>query len=90
MPEIPPQMLAQMLGQMGPVEQPQQAPMQPEQAILAQGPAPTHQVVDSQTGQVVGQYSTRRRAMNVADKKDLEYGAVKYIVRPIMGKPPSG
>lgn len=46
-------------------------------------PVPTHQVVDSQTGNVVGSYSSRKRAHTAADKKDLEYGAVRYIVKPI-------
>lgn len=50
---------------------------------LKQGPEATHQIVDSQTGTVIGSYSSLKRASHAADKKDLEYGAVRYVVRRI-------
>jgi hypothetical protein len=37
-------------------------------------------VIDRQTGKVVGTYSTRVRASRARDKKDLEYGAYRYSV----------
>lgn len=42
-----------------------------------------YQVIDIQTKQVIGEYSTRRRASNRADKLDLAYGAIRYIVKPL-------
>lgn len=44
---------------------------------------PTHEIVDTQTGDVVGQYSTSKRAHTKADKLDSEHGAVRYSVRPV-------
>lgn len=44
----------------------------------------THEVVDIQTGKVTGSYGSLRRAHRAADRKDIEYGAVRYIVRRIM------
>ncbi len=41
------------------------------------------QVIDSQTKYLVGTYATLRRALSKADKLDLAYGAVRYIVKPI-------
>lgn len=38
-------------------------------------------VIDQHTGLVVGTYKTRQRARNVADRKDLEYGAYRYSVQ---------
>lgn len=49
----------------------------------AESPMPAevrYQVVDSQSGRVMGEYSSRRRATNRADKLDLTYGAVRYVV----------
>ena len=43
----------------------------------------TYQVIDIQTKQVMGIYKTRNRASNRADKLDLAYGAIRYIVKPI-------
>jgi hypothetical protein len=40
------------------------------------------QVIDRQTGAVVGTYQTRRRAASRADALDLAYGAIRYEVRP--------
>lgn len=37
-------------------------------------------VKDARTGYVVGKYVTRDRAMRQADKLDLTYGAVRYVV----------
>ena len=39
------------------------------------------EIVDIKTKLIVGTYSNRRRAVNAANRKDLEYGAVRYIVR---------
>jgi RNA polymerase sigma factor (sigma-70 family) len=42
------------------------------------------EVFDIKTKEKVsGPYATRKRARAVADKKDLEYGAIRYGVRPI-------
>lgn len=40
-----------------------------------------YQVVDIQTGQVIGTYASSRSAYRVADRRDAAYGAVRYIVR---------
>ena len=40
-----------------------------------------YQIIDSQTGLVVGTYSTAKRARAARDRKDLEYGAIRYAVR---------
>ena len=45
--------------------------------------AAAYQVVDRQTQRVVGTYKSRNRAHNVADRKDNEYGAIRYSVRPV-------
>lgn len=43
-----------------------------------------YEVYDRRTGErVSGPYSNRIRASRVADKKDLEYGAIRYGYRPI-------
>lgn len=42
-----------------------------------------YQVIDSRTGLVMGTYSTRVRASRKADKLDLQYGAIRYSVRPV-------
>lgn len=55
---------------------------EPEQ--VAQASAPTHQVVDSRTGQVMGSYISLTRAHRAADRLDNAYGAVRYIVKPIL------
>jgi len=47
-----------------------------------------YEVYDTRTGtRVSGPYSTSKRARGISDKKDLEYGAVRYGVRPVSGKP---
>lgn len=38
-------------------------------------------IVDTKTQQTVAHCATRVRAMNKADKLDLEYGAVRYVIR---------
>ncbi len=43
----------------------------------------THEVIDNQTGQVVGQYGSLKSAHRVADRRDEVYGAVRYSVRPM-------
>ncbi|MCZ4315141.1 hypothetical protein O4H66_17175 [Comamonadaceae bacterium G21597-S1] len=47
--------------------------------------AGTHriQVIDRQSGEVVGQYQSKRRARNRRDALDLQYGAVRYMVREV-------
>lgn len=46
-------------------------------------PAKTHEVIDNQTGCVIGQYGSLKAAHRAADRRDLVYGAVRYSVRPI-------
>jgi hypothetical protein len=41
-------------------------------------------VIDTHTGRRVGIYGSRTRAYRYADRRDAEYGAVRYIVRPII------
>lgn len=43
----------------------------------------THVVKDNQSGKVVGKYRSSRRAHHAANKKDLEYGAIRYSVHRI-------
>lgn len=43
-----------------------------------------YQVIDSQTQQIRGTYQSRRRAARRADALDLEYGAIRYRVEPLM------
>lgn len=46
-----------------------------------------YEVYDIKTGhKVSGPYSTKKRARTARDKKDLEYGAVRYAVRPVVHK----
>ena len=42
-----------------------------------------YQVIDSQTQQVMGTFSSKTRAHHKADKLDLEYGAIRYFVRAV-------
>jgi len=42
-----------------------------------------YQVIDNQTGYVVGTYSSRKLASRKADKLDLQYGAIRYGVKAI-------
>lgn len=42
-----------------------------------------YQVVDIQTKEVVKECKTRNTATRVADRRDLAYGAVRHIVRPV-------
>lgn len=46
-------------------------------------PAPTHVVVDTKTGNVVSKHSSRVTASRSANRRDMEYGAVRYVVKPI-------
>lgn len=41
----------------------------------------SYQVIDSQTGAVVGSYQNKQAARNKRDRLDLVYGAVRYSVR---------
>ncbi len=43
-----------------------------------------YQVVNFKTRELVGQpFKSRGRARRRADKLDLEYGAISYIVKPV-------
>jgi len=44
-----------------------------------------YEVIDSQTGKIVwsGSYAQRNIGRRVADKRDAQYGAVRYIPRPV-------
>jgi hypothetical protein len=46
-------------------------------------PPPTHMVVDSKTGAVVSKHASLKTASRSANRRDQEYGAVRYIVKPI-------
>lgn len=41
------------------------------------------EIVNKQTGEVVGKYLNRSRARRRADKLDLEYGAINYHVNTV-------
>jgi len=43
----------------------------------------THEVVDTRTGQVMGQYQSGNTARKGADRLDNKFGAVRYTARPI-------
>lgn len=40
-----------------------------------------YNVIDTQTGFMIGTYKTRSRATNKADKLDMIHGAVRYSVQ---------
>lgn len=40
-----------------------------------------YQIIDSKTGKVLGTYQTLKTARRIADRKDLEYGAIRYIIK---------
>jgi hypothetical protein len=42
---------------------------------------PMYEVVDVRTGAVVSKHASLRRAKRAADRRDAEYGAVRFIVR---------
>ncbi len=42
-----------------------------------------YNVVDRQTQKIVGTYATLKAARRSADRKDLQYGAIRYLVRPV-------
>ena len=46
----------------------------------------THRVVDMVTKVIMKEFSNIRRARRYADKLDLEYGAIRYIVESITKK----
>jgi hypothetical protein len=46
-------------------------------------PTFTHEVVDTRTGQVMGQYQSGKTARAGADRLDNKFGAVRYQARPI-------
>ena len=41
------------------------------------------EVVDRQTGAVIGRFGCARRARAMQDRKDNEYGAYRYFVRRV-------
>ena len=43
-----------------------------------------YQVIDIQTKQIVATKSTRVAARRLADRKDLAYGAIRYVVRLVI------
>lgn len=43
-----------------------------------------YQVIDIQTKQVIATKKTRIAARRLADRKDLAYGAIRYIVRLVI------
>lgn len=47
-------------------------------AVNRDRPYVTYDIVDSQTGRVVGSYTNKTRARNEVDKRDNEYGGVRY------------
>lgn len=49
--------------------------------VETQDDSETFEVVDRQTGTVVGKYKNKTRAINVRDKKDNENGSYRYMVR---------
>jgi len=42
-----------------------------------------YDIIDIKTKLVIASRKTRSAATKFADRKDLEYGAVRYIVQPI-------
>lgn len=42
-----------------------------------------YDLIDIQTKAVVGSYKTRGTASRAADRRDLAYGAVRHVVRPV-------
>ena len=40
-----------------------------------------YHVIDTQTKTIVGTYATAKQARAVRDRKDMVYGAVRYVVR---------
>lgn len=40
-----------------------------------------YEVIDRHTGIVVGTYASLKTACRSADRKDLQYGAIRYMVR---------
>ena len=46
-------------------------------------PTFTHEVVDTKTGQVMGQYQSANTARRGADRLDNKYGGYRYQARPI-------
>lgn len=43
------------------------------------------EIFDRIDRRVIGVYTDKRRARNRADRLDLEYGAIRYSVRPLGG-----
>lgn len=40
-----------------------------------------YKVIDRHTGITVGTYATLKAARRTADRKDLQYGAIRYMVQ---------
>lgn len=45
--------------------------------------ASKYEIIDLHTKAVVGTYTNRKRARTRADNLDNDYGAYRYIVRPV-------
>ena len=45
-----------------------------------------YEIIDSRTGNVVATRLTSKRAHAKADQLDRNYGAVRYIVRPVFSR----
>ena len=42
-----------------------------------------YEVIDRRTGKVVGSYTNKTRARSRRDALDMQYGAVRYMVREV-------
>ena len=45
--------------------------------------ADRYEVVDVQSDKVVANYRNRDQAYRYADRRDSQYGAVRFVVRPV-------
>lgn len=48
-----------------------------------------YEIRDNKTGTIIARYKNKVTARRLADRKDLEYGAVRYIVVPVPDHPPT-
>ena len=40
-----------------------------------------YSVIDIKTGDIVGRYASSKRAYRIADRLDLHFGAVRFVVK---------
>lgn len=45
--------------------------------------ASSYNVIDAKTQMIVRSFKSRDKATDFADRKDFEYGAVRYTVHPV-------